>query len=63
MRHRVCARLRPVALFLVVWVTNSVAAEFAGNVVGVTDGDMLTVLRERAPVRVRLHGFDAPEAG
>jgi endonuclease YncB( thermonuclease family) len=39
------------------------ADEFSGQVVGISDGDTLTVLRGRTPVRVRLRGIDAPEAG
>lgn len=36
-------------------------ADFSGKVVGVSDGDTLTVLRGRETVRVRLHGVDTPE--
>jgi micrococcal nuclease len=37
---------------------------FAARVVGVTDGDTVTVLvPPRRQVRVRLHGIDTPEAG
>jgi endonuclease YncB( thermonuclease family) len=32
---------------------------FTGSVVGISDGDTLTVLRGRTPVKVRLHGIDA----
>ena len=39
------------------------AETFEANVVGVQDGDSLTVLRERQRVRVRLVGIDAPEHG
>jgi micrococcal nuclease len=39
------------------------AEEFSGRVVGVTDGDTLTVLRDGRAVRVRLVGIDAPEKG
>jgi micrococcal nuclease len=39
------------------------AAEFQGKVVGVADGDTITVLRDRESVRVRLNGIDAPEQG
>jgi endonuclease YncB( thermonuclease family) len=39
-----------------------VAAEtFTGRVVGVGDGDTITVLRDRAEVRVRIHAIDCPE--
>ena len=34
---------------------------FSGEVVGVTDGDTVRVMRDRTPVRVRLDGIDAPE--
>jgi endonuclease YncB( thermonuclease family) len=39
----------------------AVAEEFTGRVVGVTDGDTLTVLHARHPATVRLVGVDAPE--
>ena len=39
----------------------AVADEFAGRVVGVTDGDTLTVLRAGHAATVRLQGVDAPE--
>ncbi len=40
------------------------AAEQAGCVVGVNDGDTLTVLRlERAPLHVRLVDLDVPGSG
>ena len=38
-------------------------AEFAGRVVGVSDGDTITVLRDRTQVRIRLYGIDCPETG
>lgn len=37
------------------------ASSFTGKVVGVADGDTITVLRGRIPVRIRLHGVDCPE--
>ena len=39
------------------------AQEFRGKVVGVTDGDTITVLQDRTPVKLRLNGIDAPEQG
>jgi endonuclease YncB( thermonuclease family) len=53
-----------VVAWLAVWtflLGAAPAEEFAGRVVGVTDGDTLTVLRARHPERVRLQGVDAPE--
>jgi endonuclease YncB( thermonuclease family) len=41
----------------------SARADFTGRVVGVADGDTLTVLDGSRQVRVRLWGIDAPERG
>jgi endonuclease YncB( thermonuclease family) len=39
-------------------------SDFTGKVVGISDGDTLTVLAPGdRPVKVRLHGIDAPETG
>ena len=40
---------------------SQVGEVFSGEVVGVTDGDTVRVMRDRTPVRVRLDGIDAPE--
>ena len=49
-----------VALFLL--APNLAAAElFSGKVVGVADGDTITVLHGRRPAKIRLHGVDCPE--
>jgi micrococcal nuclease len=61
MPHR--ALLRLIALIVLAWVAPARAEDFTGRVVGVSDGDTLTVLRGRTPVKIRLHGIDAPEAG
>lgn len=36
---------------------------WTGKVIGVSDGDTITVLRECKPVKIRLCGVDAPEQG
>jgi endonuclease YncB( thermonuclease family) len=54
---------------LVIWalaVFSASAAwpdEFSARVIGVTDGDTLTVLRDKSRVKIRLHGIDCPESG
>lgn len=40
-----------------------VVEEFSGKVVGVTDGDTITVLVNNESIKVRLEGIDAPESG
>jgi endonuclease YncB( thermonuclease family) len=37
--------------------------EISGKVVGVTDGDTLTLLVNKETIKVRLEGIDAPESG
>src|SRR3954467_11635776 len=52
------------ALLLAFLVRPASAAECPARVVGVSDGDTLTVLRDgRTQVKIRLHGIDAPETG
>ena len=56
MRHLIAA--------LILIATPALAADYPARVVGVTDGDTLTVLRDgRTQVKVRLSGIDAPETG
>jgi micrococcal nuclease len=50
-------------LVLVLSSTLARADDFTGKVVGVSDGDTITVMRQGRGERVRLHGIDAPEQG
>ena len=50
-----------IAASLALAVSFSAWADFTGKVVGVTDGDSITVLRDRVQVKVRLVDIDAPE--
>ncbi len=36
---------------------------WSGKVVGVADGDTITVLRDKEQVKIRLYGIDCPEKG
>jgi micrococcal nuclease len=38
------------------------ATDLDGKVVGVSDGDTITVLVDKKPIKIRLEGIDAPEA-
>jgi endonuclease YncB( thermonuclease family) len=42
-------------------VPSSFAEEFTGTVVGVSDGDTITVLSDGMPRKIRLSGIDCPE--
>ncbi len=46
---------------LTLGVSSACAEEFSGLVVGVADGDTISVLRDHRAVTVRLAGIDAPE--
>ena len=49
-------------VLLAVFVCDSIAATLAGRVVGVSDGDTVTVLTaENRQFKIRLSGIDAPE--
>jgi len=57
--------LRTLALFAALgWATSGAGAEnFSGRVVGVSDGDTISVMRDGRAVKVRLEGIDCPEGG
>ncbi len=49
------------ALLLLSVPLSSQTDTFTGKVVGVSDGDTISVMREGRAVKVRLHGIDCPE--
>lgn len=51
-----------VFLLLLLTVPN-LSSAWSGKVVGVADGDTITVLRDKEQVRIRLYGIDRPERG
>jgi micrococcal nuclease len=54
---------RLVLLIVLAWASPARADDFTGKAVGVTDGDTITLLRGRIPVKVPLYGIDTPESG
>lgn len=50
-------------LFLLLSITPAVADTWSGKVIGVSDGDTITVLKNKTPVKIRLYGIDTPESG
>jgi endonuclease YncB( thermonuclease family) len=68
MRGVLYVRRRDVGLYaavVVLWCLlvplSAAADQFTGKVVGISDGDTISVLREGKAVKVRLYGIDAPE--
>lgn len=51
------------AAILIATTTAAEPSIITGEVVGVSDGDTITVLVDEEPIKVRLDGIDAPEAG
>ena len=54
---------RRLILALTCATTTAFGADFSGRVVGVSDGDTISVMRDGRAVRVRLEGIDCPENG
>lgn len=56
--------MRLIALLLLLLPATAMAAEWVGTVVGVADGDTITVLnQDQRTERIRLSDIDAPESG
>ncbi len=51
----------PLFFSLALLTSQTLAADFTGRVVGVSDGDTITVLHNGKGERIRLHGIDCPE--
>lgn len=53
----------PILLLITLFFASTPITEtLTGNVVGVSDGDTITVLVDKKPIKIRLEGIDAPEA-
>lgn len=50
-------------LLILFTVSPCLAWAWSGKVVGIADGDIITVLRDKEQVRIRLYGIDTPEKG
>ena len=55
--------LLAISLPLISQAAYSQTATFTGKVVGVADGDTISVMRGSRAVKVRLQGIDCPEKG
>ena len=51
----------PLCLGIALVASQALAADFTGRVVGVADGDTITVMHNGKGKRIRLHGIDCPE--
>ncbi len=51
----------PLFFSLALITSQTLATDFTGRVVGVADGDTITVLHNGQGERIRLHGIDCPE--
>ena len=51
------------AVLIVVLLPAVAIADFAGLVVGITDGDTIKVMHNGKAEKIRLHGIDCPEKG
>ncbi len=55
--------MRRLLLLLILVYPSCARPADSARVIGVSDGDTLTVLSGKTQTRIRLHGIDAPETG
>lgn len=53
--------IRLIAAAMIIGVSHAGANTLEGKVVGITDGDTITVLIDRHEIKIRVAGIDAPE--
>src|SRR5438093_3332344 len=58
-----CRFVLHVVLSLILFSPTFAFADFSGRVVGVTDGDTITVMHKGKAEKIRLYGIDCPEKG
>ncbi len=61
MRRSQLTATLPLFFSFALLTNQTLAADFTGRVVGVADGDTITVLHNGKGERIRLHGIDSPE--
>ncbi len=61
MRRSQLTATLPLFFSLALITSQTLAADFTGRVVGISDGDTITVMHNGKGERIRLHGIDCPE--
>ena len=57
-------RITILLVFLIVLLFPAIVAAqqaFKAKVIGISDGDTITVLKDKRQIKIRLHGIDSPE--
>ncbi len=61
MRRSQLTTTLPLFFSFALLTSQALAADFTGRVVGISDGDTITVLHNGKGEHIRLHGIDCPE--